>query len=58
MTIRKQAKRLGFEIIGKLTRRAEWERTKKERWYIDEAKNEYGLIDGQLVIVTADGGVI
>lgn len=58
MSIRKQAERLGHEIIGRLTRLPEWERSTKERAYIDDAGNEYYTRRGVLTIVTADGGVI
>ena len=58
MSIRQQAARLGFKIVGRLTRRPEWERAKPERAYIDEAGNEYYTRRGILTIVTADGGVI
>ena len=58
MPIREQAARLGFEIVGKLTRRPEWELNRREQWYIDEAENEYCLVRGILTIITADGGVI
>lgn len=58
MSIRQQAQQLGFEIVGKLTRRPEWEKDRHERAYIDEAGNEYYTRRGVLTIVTADGGVI
>ena len=58
MSIRQQAEKLGFKIIGKLVRRPEWERSTKERAYIDEAGNEYYTRWGILTIVTVDGGVI
>lgn len=58
MTIREFAKSVNHEIIGKLTRRPEWEASKTERAYIDEGKNEYYIKEGNVVIVTADGGVI
>lgn len=58
MNIRQQAKALNFEIVGKLTRRPEWETNKHERAYMDEAGNEYYTRRGVLTIVTADGGVI
>lgn len=58
MSIREQAKILGFEIIGRLTRRPEWERSTKERAYIDDAGNEYYTRRGILTIVTVDGVVI
>ena len=57
-SIREQAKRLGFTIVGALTRCPEWERNHREKWYIDEANNEYCLVRGILTIITADGGVI
>ena len=58
MTIREYAKKFNHKIVGKLTRRPEWERSSKERAYIDEAGNEYYTRRGILTIVTADGGVI
>ena len=58
MNIRQQAKALNFEIVGKLTRRPEWEQSKHERADIDEAGNEYYTRRGVLTIVTVDGGVI
>ena len=57
-SIREQAANLCFQIVGRLTRRPEWERSSKERAYIDEAGNEYYTWRGILTIVTADGGVI
>ncbi len=56
--IRTQARALGFDIIGSLTRRPEWEQNKRERCYIDEANNEYCLVRGILTIITAEGAVI
>ena len=58
MSIREQAKRYGHEIVGRLTRCPDWERSTKERWYIDDAGNEYFTRRGILTIITADGGVI
>lgn len=58
MSIREQAAALGFEIVGQLARRPEWEATKRERAYIDEAGNEYYTRRGVLTIFTADGAVI
>ena len=58
MSIREQAAQLGFEIIGRLTRCPDWERSTKERAYIDDAGNEYYTWRGILTIVTAQGGVI
>lgn len=58
MSIREQSAAFGFEIVGQLTRRPEWERARPERAYIDEAGNEYYTRRGVLTIVTADGAVI
>lgn len=58
MKIIDQAVAVGFEIIGQLTRRPEWETTKRERAYIDEAGNEYYTRRGVVTIVTVDGAVI
>lgn len=58
MTIRQFAKSKNFNIVGKLTRKAEWEQDKNERWYMDEAGNEYCKSENGFVIVTADGGII
>lgn len=61
MTIREYAKSKDFEIVGKLTRRADWELFKNDRAYMDEAYNEYykghnGVCD--MCIITNDGAVI
>lgn len=56
--IREYAKQVEHEIIGKLTRHAEWELTPADRCYIDEGGNEYIITGGLVVIVTADGAVI
>lgn len=58
MTIREYAKKINFEIVGKLSRKTEWEQDKKDRWYIDEAGNEYCKNNKGICIVAADGGVI
>lgn len=58
MTIREYAKVHNFKIVGKLKRVAEWERTKCERWYVDEANNEYMKNRNRVAIVTVDGGII
>ena len=57
MTIREYAKKHDFKIVGKLTRCAEWEQTKTERCYIDEANNEYLKNEDSIVIVTANGSI-
>lgn len=65
--IRAFAKSVDHEIIGKLTRRPEWEydldenmnkHPSKCRWYIDEAGNEYCVGKLGVTIVTAEGVVI
>lgn len=68
MTLREFAKQNDHEIVGKLTRRPEWEYKRDDftgelkhsgyKHYSDEAGNEY--ISGKKghCIVTADGAVI
>lgn len=67
MTLREFAKQNGHEIIGKLTRRPEWEYTTDYKGdpkhsgckhYSDEAGNEYISGKNGHCIVTADGAVI
>ena len=58
MTIREYAKEHNHKIVGKLIRKVEWERNKGEKWYVDEVGNEYMSSYGNVVIITADGGVI
>ena len=67
MTIRQYAKKVGFEIQGKLTRHPEFDDTSKEyrgkfvernACYLDEANNEYYIGNDGCYIITADGGVI
>lgn len=61
MTIREYAKIREFKIIGKLTRRPEWEGYgigRRQRAYVDEAGNEYYIDKGGACIVTKDGKVI
>ena len=58
MTIREYAKKANFEVAGKLTRRSDWEKTKTERWYIDEVGNEYLVSNGNVVICTSEGAII
>lgn len=68
MTAREYAKAVGFEIIGKLTKRViTHERYDIEKdnfveakmvFYIDEAENEFHKEKNEWVIITADGGVI
>ena len=67
MTIREYAKQVGFQIVGKLTRRPDLDDVSRD-WsvrirrrnacYMDEAQNEYYIGDDGCYIITADGGVI
>lgn len=57
MTLREFAKEHDHEIVGKLTRRPEWER-KGYKHYSDEAGNEYIISKTGCCIVTADDAVI
>lgn len=54
-TIRQHAKEYGWEIVGKLTRKPEWEVDKYDREYVDEAGNAYAIKRGVPVIYTEDG---
>lgn len=66
--IRKYAEQVGHQVVGKLTRRPEWEYQmdsftgeKKHsgcRHYSDEGGNEYIVGKTGIVIVDAEGGVI
>ena len=71
MTIREYAKARGHQIVGRLTRRHEWEYEYDDSWmaggkkhsgckhYADEGGNEYIIgKDGTICIVTEDGAVI
>jgi len=58
MSIREQAKTLGFEINGQLIRHTELEVFRLERVYLDDQNNQYLVRRGILTIVTADGTVI
>ncbi len=57
MDIRAQAIRIGFPIVGRLTRCTELEPSHLYRCYCDEASNRYILRRGILTIVAADGSV-
>ena len=57
MSIRKQAERIGFRIIGELTRCVGLEPTHLYQCYFDEAANRYILHRGILTIIAADGRV-
>ncbi len=58
MSIREQANMLRFQIAGALVRHPELERSRHEKYYLDEDGNEYYVRRGILTIVTAEGGVI
>lgn len=58
MSIREQATRLGFEIIGQLVRHTELEIFRQEKVYLDDEGNAYLTRYGILTIVTPDGTVI
>ncbi len=57
MSIRAQAERIGFQIVGELTRCMGMEPSHLYRCYYDEACNKYILHRGILTIVAADGSV-
>lgn len=58
MSIRNQAERIGFRIVGDLTRCAGMEPSHLYRYYFDDAGNKYILYRGILTIVAADGRVL
>lgn len=58
MSIREQCNNLHFTIAGKLVRCPWLERSRHEKYFIDDDGNEYFLRRGILTIVTADGGVL
>ena len=57
MSIRAQAKHIGFPIIGELTRYPGLEPSHLYQYWFDDAENKYILYRGILTIVTADGRV-
>ncbi|MBR0160196.1 MAG: hypothetical protein IJQ02_02725 [Oscillospiraceae bacterium] len=57
MEIRRQAERIGFAIVGTLTRNTGYEPTHLYQCYFDEAWNKYILHRGILTIIAADGTV-
>ena len=57
MSIRTQAKHIGFPIIGELTRCTGMEPSHLYQCYFDEAENRYILYRGILTIIAADGKV-
>lgn len=57
MTIREHAKSYGHEIVGKLIRHPEFEHD-GDKFYLDEAGNEYSISRKGCCIVTVDGAVM
>ena len=57
MSIKAQAERAGFQIVGELTRCVGLEPSHLYQWVLDEAENQYILHRGILTIVAADGKV-
>ena len=57
MSIMAQAEKIGFHIVGELTRCVDREPTHLYRCYLDEAKNEFILRRGILTIIASDGSV-
>ena len=57
MSIRKQAEKIGFRIVGELTRCMGMEPSHLYQCYLDDAQNKYILRRGILTIVAADGRV-
>ncbi len=57
MGIRAQAERIGFQVIGELTRCTDREPTHLYQCYFDEARNEFVLRRGILTIIASDGTV-
>ena len=57
MGIRAQAERIGFQVIGELTRCVDHEPTHLYQCYFDEARNEFILRRGILTIIASDGTV-
>ena len=57
MSIRRQAEKIGFRIVGELTRCVGMEPSHLYQCYFDDAHNKYILRRGILTIVAADGKV-
>ena len=57
MNLRMQAERIGFQIVGELTRCMGMEPSHLYQYYLDDACNKYILHRGILTIVAADGRV-
>lgn len=57
MGLQAQAEQIGFQIIGTLIRRTDFEPTHLYQCFFDEAQNRYILHRGILTIIAADGTV-
>lgn len=57
MGLQAQAEQIGFQIIGILMRRTDYEPTHLYQCFFDEAQNRYILHRGILTIIAADGTV-
>ena len=57
MSIRAEAERIGFHVVGELKRCTDLEPTHLYRCFLDEAQNTFILRRGILTIVAADGRV-
>ena len=57
MGLQAQAEQIGFQIIGTLMRRTDYEPTHLYQCFFDEAQNRYILHRGILTIIAADGTV-
>ena len=57
MGLRAQAEKIGFQIVGALIRRRDFEPTHLYQCFFDEAQNQFILHRGILTIVSADGTV-
>ena len=57
MGLQAQAEQIGFQIVGTLMRRTDYEPTHLYQCFFDEAQNRYILHRGILTIIAADGTV-
>ena len=57
MGIQVQAERIGFHIIGELTRQMDREPSHLYQCYFDDAQNRYIMRRGILTIISAEGKV-
>ncbi len=57
MSVRMQAEKLGFHVVGSLRRIEDLEPSHLYQYYLDEADNRFIVRRGILTIVAADGTV-